>query len=63
MGDRNPIVAKKSDTKPIGNRNWPKCAVMEAIVKQIGARFMITTCLREFPVQRGAQNAATFDLT
>ena len=35
----------------------------KAIVKRIGARFMITTCLRAFPVQRGAQNGDTFDLT
>jgi len=35
---------------------------MEAIVKRIGARFMITTCLRTYPVQRSAQNGDTFDL-
>jgi len=62
MGDRSPIVAKNCDTKPIGNRIWPKFAVMEAIVTRIGASFMITTCLRAYPVQRGAQNGDTFDL-
>jgi len=36
---------------------------MEAIVMRIGAWFMITTCLRAFPVQGGAQNGDTFDLT
>jgi len=35
---------------------------MEAIVTRIGASFMITTCLRAYPVQRGAQNGDTFDL-
>jgi len=34
---------------------------MEAIVKRLGARFMITTCLRAFPVQRGSQNGDTLD--
>jgi len=62
MGDGSPIVAQKCDTKPIGNRIWTKYAVMEAIVYRIGARFMITTCLRAYPVQRGAQNGDTFDL-
>jgi len=62
-GNRSPIVAKKCDTKPTGNRIWPKCAVMEAIVMRIGAWFMMTTCLRAFPVQGGAQNGDTFDLT
>ena len=62
-GDRSPIVAKKCDTKPTGNNIWPKCAVMEAIVTRIGARFMITTCLGAFPVRGGAQNGDTFDLT
>jgi len=61
--DRSPIVAEKCDTTPTGNGIWPKCAVMEAIVKGIGARFMNTTCLRAFVVQRGAQNGDTFDLT
>jgi len=62
MGERSPVVVKKCDTKPIGNRIWPKFAVMEAIVKRIGARFMIITCLRAYPVQRGAQDGDTLDL-
>jgi len=35
---------------------------MEAIVTRIDASFMITTCLRAYLVQRGAQNGDTFDL-
>jgi len=62
MGDRRRIVAKNCDTKPIGNRIWPKFAVMEAIVTRKGASFMITTCLRAYLVQGGAQNGDTFDL-
>jgi len=62
MCDRSPIVAKNCDTKSIGTRIWPKFAVMEAIVKRIGAGFVITTCLSSFPVQRGAQNDDTLDL-
>jgi len=62
MGDRSPIVAKNCDTMPIGNRIWPKFAVMEAIFTRIHASFMITTCLRANPVQRGGQNGDTFDL-
>ena len=62
MGDGSPIVAQKCDTKPIGNRIWTKYAVMEAIYKRIGARFMITTCLRAFSVLRGAQNGDMLNL-
>jgi len=35
---------------------------MEAIYKRIGARFMITTCLRAFSVLRGAQNGDMLNL-
>jgi len=62
MGDRSPIGAKNWDTKLIGNRIWPKFAVMEAFVTRIYASFLITTCLRAYLVQRGAQNGNMFDL-
>jgi len=62
MGDRSPIVAETRDTKPILNRLWLQFGVMEAIYKRIGARFMITTCLRAFSVLRGAQNGDMIDL-
>jgi len=35
---------------------------MEAIVTRKGASFTITTCLRAYLVQGGAQNGDTFDL-
>jgi len=62
MSDRSPIVAKTCDTKPILNRLWLQFVVMEAIYKRIGARFMITTCLRAFSVLRGARNGDMLNL-